>query len=284
MFEIEKLKNELKQKQEIENLLNVKNQELYDEIGIYLESLANAEKKLAEESNKCSDLEKKYQIDLVAFTNKETFLQNQIDNLKSENEKVNKMLKEKISDEEILTQKEKILNQTKVLLEGRIQELTTENEKLRNELLANISKLTSEKSDLLLQLENQTRELNIKTSEFDLKKEEIEILKKKQENELNLEKKISEEAKTRSEALLKKNKEIEIYNLALIENENKLYKNIQNIEKDIKEKSSITLSEKAKIEELEKINRNAEKEIKDLKENINELKNGLKTEIEIEKK
>jgi len=56
------------------------------------------------------------------------------------------------------------------------------------------------------------------------------------------------------------------------------------LEKEIKEKQSTIDELKDSLEKYSKLNEKNEKEIKELKENLNETKNKLKEESEIEKK
>lgn len=168
-LEIENLKSQIKQKDEAEAFQANKNKELSEEINKNLESISNSEKRIAEANNKFSEFELKYKNDVESLTNKNEYSQTQIEGLKKENENMNKMMLEKISDQEILAQKENLLKETKATLEKRIEDISNEVQKAKNDTLELSTKMNNEKTELSSTIDAVTRELRNKSNEFDEK-------------------------------------------------------------------------------------------------------------------
>ena len=283
-LEVENLKNLLKQKEENENTQANKNRELQEEINRHLETILLKEKKINEMSNKYTELEMTTKNEIESLVNKEKVNSTQNESLRKENDNLNKMMQEKITDQSLLNEKEKILNEVKSTLEKRIEDIQKDNDRIKSDLVQETKKFNSERTELSSQIENLNLELKTKEKEKEQDKFELENLKKSDEEKIKLELQKSEQLVSRLDNAEKKNYELESNIISLNENEKKLIIEKQNLEKDLKEKIVQIEEIKATIKQMGISNEKYEKEVRDLKENITEAKNKLKEENESEKK
>lgn len=283
-IEVENLNNLLKQKGENEDFQKNKIKDLNDEINNYLESISITEKKYSDLSNKLSELELRFKSETEAFNSKDLFNQSLIEQLKQENTNLNNAIQDKVSGQEIFAEREKILSSAKANLEKRIEDVLAENERIKSELSDTFTKVNSEKSELVLQLDNLSRELKSKTSELENALYELENLKKTFEEKLKSESQKVEQLNSRIEVSEKKRNELESTNLNLTESEKKLSAEKTQLEKELKDKSAAYEEQKELASKYLNQNEKLEKEIKELREALAESQNRNKEDSENEKK
>jgi kinesin family member 5 len=284
VLEVENLKNQLKQKEENETFQMNKNRELGEEINRGLENILSKEKRINELLNQISEVEMKNKNEVESLQKKEGYALAEIEALKKENENLNKMMQDKISDQSILAEKEKILNEVKSTLEMRINDLTTENERIKSELLDTVSKFNTEKSELNFTIDNLNVELKNRLSEKESLKFEYESLKKNSEENLKNEQQKSEQLQIKLDASEKRNYEFESNILILTESEKKITAEKSSLEKEVKEKSQLFEEANTKNNLINEKLEKSEKEIRELRDSLLETKNKSLQESEAEKK
>jgi kinesin family member 5 len=284
VLEVENLKNQLKQKEENETFQMNKNRELGEEINRGLENILSKEKRINELLNQISEVEMKNKNEVESLQKKEGYALSEIEALKKENENLNKIMQDKISDQSILAEKEKILNEVKSTLEMRINDLTTENERIKSELLDTISKFNTEKSELNFTIDNLNVELKNRLSEKESLKFEYESLKKNSEENLKNEQQKSEQLQIKLDASEKRNYEFESNILILTESEKKITAEKSSLEKEVKEKSQLFEEANTKNNLINEKLEKSEKEIRELRDSLLETKNKSLQESEAEKK
>lgn len=284
VLEVENLKNQLKQKEENEAFQINKNRELGEEINRGLENILSKEKRINELINQISEVEMKNKNEVESLQKKEGYALAENEALKKENENLNKMMQAKISDQSILAEKEKILNEVKSTLECRINDLSSENDRIKSENLDTISKFNAEKSELNFQIENLNVELKNKLNEIESIKFESETLKKNSEENLKNEQLKTEQLQIKLEASEKKNYEIESNILLLTDTEKKLSAEKYSMEKDLKEKTQLLEESYNKNNLINEKLEKSEKELRELRDSVIESKNKSIQEFEAEKK
>jgi len=283
-IEVENLSTLIKQKGETEDFQKIKIKELQDQINNNIEQISNTEKKYSELFNRFSELELKFKSDTEALTSKDLYNQTQIEQLKNENENLNNIIKDKISGQEIFAEKEKILSAVKSNLEKRIDELLSENEKIKSENSELFSRFNAEKSDLTLQIDNLNREIKSKSGELENMQYELENVKKISEEKLKSESQKIEQLNSRMEATERQRNELESANLMLTESEKKISQEKYLLEKELREKSNALEEQKELTLKYLNHNEKLEKEIKELREALAESQNKNREDTENEKK
>ena len=283
-IEIENLNSLLKTKSENEDFLKSKIKELQDEIMRNLEQISFSEKKHSDLSNKFSELELKFKTETETFSNKDQYNQSLLEQLKNENEKLNKIIQEKISGQEIFAESEKILSFAKSNLEKRIEDLLSENERIKIDQADQLSKFNSEKSEFSSLIDSLNRELKCKIGELDNSQFELENMKKKFEEKLKSETNKIDQLNARFENSEKRRNELEASIIILNESEYKLSQENSKLEKDCKEKSAALEEKKEQIEKVLSHNEKLEQEIKELREALTQSQNKSLHDSENEKK
>ena len=283
-IELENLKSLLKQKEENEEFQKSKIKDLQDEILKNLEQISISEKKYSDLNNKFSEFELRIKTETETFSNKELYHQSLIEQLKNENEKLNKIIQEKISGQEIFAETEKILSFAKGTLEKRIEDLLAENEKIKIDQSDQLSKFNSEKSEFSSLIDSLNRELKCKSGELDNSQFELENVKKTFEEKLKSESQKVDQLNTRFENSEKRRNELEALTLTFTESENKLTQENSKLEKDSKEKSAALEEKKEQLAKHMSQNEKLEQEIKELREALTQSQNKSLQDSENEKK
>jgi chromosome segregation ATPase len=283
LLEAENFKNITKQYEDLENRFNSQTKAFSEEKEKFHESLLQSEKKYTEVNNKLCELELKYENEVKSSTDKDAFNQTQIQNLKQENENLNRLIKENTSGQEILAEKEKILEQTKFYLEKRIEEVEDECGNLKQQLIETVTKSNNEKGALSLEIENLNFNLKVKNEEIQTRDVEFETFKKNQENRFNVEVLKSEQLLSRLDNSEKKISELENLNNDLTSNDKKLTFENNLLNKKIDEKQNLLEMQKSLITKYEEDIQKAHKDNKEIKDGIKENSNRLR-ELEAEVK
>ncbi len=283
-LELENSKNLLKKGEEAEEALKSKLKELQDEINKHIEIISSTEKKFSDLTNRFHELEVKSKSDIDAWISKDAYSQSMIENLKQENEKLNHIVQDKITGQEVFLEKEKILFTAKATLEKKVEELLQENAKIKEEISETFIKTNNEKSELVLLNDSLSRELKSKAGELDNANFEIENIKKTNEERIKSETQKIEQLQSRIDTVEKKGNEFESANLVLIENERKVAAENKLLEKDIREKLTIIEELTESKGKLISANDKLERESKDLKQQLETAVNKTKEDSENEKK
>jgi kinesin family protein 5 len=284
LIEIDQLKNLLKQREESESLQKDKNKDLQDENNKHLETLLEKDKKINDLTCKYSELEMVSKNEKQCLLDKDAFNQSQIESLKKENDNLLKLMQEKISDESILAEKEKILSETKSTLEKRIDSLVGENDKLKTEVITLTSKFNMEKAELSNQINNLQIQIKTITQENEQKFFEMENLKKSDEEKIKSESQKSEQLKNRLDQAEKKIYDLEANIITLNENEKTQINDKEKLEKEVRERTCQIEDLKENLQRSISNADKLEKELASCKDNFYETKNKFKEDLETEKK
>jgi kinesin family protein 5 len=283
LIETENFKNITRQYEDLEARSSSQAKSFTEEKEKFHDTLLQSEKKYTETNNKLSELELKYENEVKSSADKDAFNQTHITSLKQENENLNRLIKEKISGQEILSEKEKILEQTKFYLEKRIEEVEDECGNIKQQLIETVTKSNNEKGELSLQIENLNFNLKVKNEEIQTRDVEFETFKKNQEDRFNVEVLKSEQLQSRIDSSEKKISELENVNNDLTSNDKKLTFENNLLNKKLEEKQNLLDMQKGLITKYEEDIQKAIKENKDTKDGMKENSNKLK-ELESEVK
>lgn len=284
LIETENFKNITRQYEELETRSNQQTATYNEDKEKLKDVILQNEMKFNETNNKLKEVEMKLEAEIKSSTDKDSFNQSQIQNLKQENENLNRIIKENISGQEIFIEKEKILEQSKKFLEKRIEEVEEENESIQKQLIESITQSNNEKAKLSLEIENLNFNLKMKNDELKEREIDFETYKKNQEDRFNVEILKSELLQSKLDNSEKKVLDLETVNNNLINNEKKLTFENTLLNKKVEEKQNLLEMQKEVVNKHEEHITKITKENKELKEQIISNSNKVRdAELEMKK-
>lgn len=165
VLELESLRSQLRLKQEHEVVQANKIQSLEMRVAQDGEIISNSHKTIAEGNLKVAELELRLSAESENYKSRHDLHMSQIECLNKENQNLMNLVQEKITDQEMLAEKQRLLVETKTTLEQQIHELIAESSHTKTKMIETTTKLHSQISELTLQIESLSRDLKTSSDE-----------------------------------------------------------------------------------------------------------------------